>query len=419
MEKQDDTLRQTLSTWINTQNMQPIVDKITPLIWTDINIADSEGIIVASSKPHRIGKYHNAAKGLIEGKEEQLIVERTNDIPGVLHGVNYPICIEGVRVGMIGITGEPEKVQLIAKLVRELLQFHIATARKNEEQSFLVQLRYRFLYEWLFDKDTVVTRAFRERGEALGIGVSRAWTVGVIAQQDEVPHQSGQQMERLQYYVRKCRDQWDQEGWFIFVGNEIILLIQEPDPGRAAQLMRGIQTELRQHVPGMFPAGVGRSTAEPERIRQSLRDARLMCRMSKYRTEHEVCCFEEAHLELLLLLAPEEELTELFWRIFRDFSRQELEQTMEMLQLYVVYNGSISRVSEALQIHKNTLQYRLNRLAKMTGYVPQHISDMSFLYVLMKIYDLEIRNAGKEEPDKPGKKDSYGIDGCNQRTPEH
>ena len=164
---QDFAFKWNLSSWINTENMQPIVDKITPLIWTDINIVNAEGMIVASPKKHRIGKYHNAARMLLESEEDQLIIEHTNDVPGVLHGVNFPICIEGVRVGMIGITGKPSEVKLIAKLVRELLQFHITEARKDQKDSYLAQLRYHFLYEWLFDKSIVISRAFEERGKVI------------------------------------------------------------------------------------------------------------------------------------------------------------------------------------------------------------------------------------------------------------
>ena len=106
--------------------MQPIVDKITPLIWTDINIA---------------------AHMLLDTDQDELIIEHTNDVPGVLHGVNYPIIINGARVGMIGITGVPSEVQLIARRVRELLQVSISQARKDQEKSYLDQERYMFLFE--------------------------------------------------------------------------------------------------------------------------------------------------------------------------------------------------------------------------------------------------------------------------------
>ena len=137
-------LQSALASWVNTKNMQPIVDKITPLIWTDINIVNADSIIVASSKPYRIGKYHNAAHMLLDTDQDELIIEHTNDVPGVLHGVNYPMIINGARVGMIGITGVPSEVQLIARLVRELLQVSISQARKDQEKSYLDQERYMF-----------------------------------------------------------------------------------------------------------------------------------------------------------------------------------------------------------------------------------------------------------------------------------
>lgn len=65
-------LQSALASWVNTKNMQPIVDKITPLIWTDINIVNADSIIVASSKPYRIGKYHNAAHMLLDTDQDEL-----------------------------------------------------------------------------------------------------------------------------------------------------------------------------------------------------------------------------------------------------------------------------------------------------------------------------------------------------------
>ena len=115
-----------------------------------------------------------------------------------------------------------------------------------------------------------------------------------------------------------------------------------------------------------------------------------MCRLSGQTGEKAVCSLDEHPLEMLLQLAPREEMVQLFWKVFENYSENELLQAMEMLQVYAEYNGSIAKVSEQLGIHKNTLQYRLNRLAEKTGYVPQRIPDMAYLYVLAKIYELEI-----------------------------
>ena len=375
-----------LSAWINTQNMQPIVDQITPLIWTDINIVNADGVIVASSKKHRIGKYHNAAKMLLESDEDQLIIEHTNDVPGVLHGVNFPICIEGVRVGMIGITGKPSEVRLIAKLVRELLQFHIETARKSQEDSYLQRLRYQFLYEWLLDKNLVISREFEERGAALGIHIFRPWIVGVIGYPEGYYDETGNQMETAQSQIQQRLNQEELQSWTFCAGSELIVLFQEQQTEAVKSRMEELVKALREQTEIPFSAGLGSCITEPERIGQSLHDARTMNRLS--RKNGTVCSAEAYPLEMFLKSIPEEETAGMFWKVFQGYSKEELSQTMEMLHVYAEHNGAISKVAQCLDIHKNTLQYRLNRLAEKTGYIPQHTADMSYLYLLLRIYEL-------------------------------
>ncbi len=154
--------------------------------------------------------------------------------------------------------------------------------------------------------------------------------------------------------------------------------------------------KLREEFPYSFQAGVGRGVTEAEQIRRSLQDAKIMCRLSGQTKENEICSMEERPMEMLLQLAPREEMVRLFRKAFHGYSEGELARTMEMLRLYARHNGSINKVSEQLGIHKNTLQYRLNRLAERTGYVPQQVSDMAYLYVLMKIYELEIERKDGE-----------------------
>lgn len=383
-------LQRALASWINTRNMQPIVDKITPLIWTDINIVNAKGIIVASSKPYRIGKYHNAAHMLLESDMDQLIIEHTNDVPGVLHGVNLPISIDGTRVGMIGITGVPSEVQLIAKLVQELLQVHISQARKDQEKSHMDQLRYTFLFEWLFDHDTKVSAEFEERGRALGIQIQDPWIVALLSPVDQPENYPDQQFESIQRHAQRILDNGECGGQSIYVGNDLILLLNGKEPPMAKACVQQVQQRLADAYGCAFPAGVGRIGTDRDTVHQSLQDAKIAYRMSCRDPEHTVFSYDKLDMELLLAMVPRWEKQQLFDRVFGDFSREELERTMEMLRVYTKFNGSISQAAEALHIHKNSLQYRLNKLATRTGYVPQSIAQMSYLYVLLLIYDNEL-----------------------------
>ena len=46
---------------------------------------------------------------------------------------------------------------------------------------------------------------------------------------------------------------------------------------------------------------------------------------------------------------------------------------------------SLKQTAEALYLHKNTLQYRLNRIARETGYNPRVFTDAARLYLALKL----------------------------------
>ena len=48
--------------------------------------------------------------------------------------------------------------------------------------------------------------------------------------------------------------------------------------------------------------------------------------------------------------------------------------------------GSINAASEKLFIHKNTLQYKLNKIAEKTGYNPRSIRHSSLFYIAIYFY---------------------------------
>lgn len=400
MEDKNAGLQRAISSWVNTRNMQPIVDRITPLIWTDINIINAEAIIVASSKIYRIGKYHNAAHMLLDTEEDQLIIEHTNDVPGVLHGVNLPIIIEGIRVGMIGITGVPSEVQFIAKLVQELLQLYISQARKDQEISQTDQLRHAFLFEWLFNHKTSISQDFEDRGRALGIVVNKPWIVCVLSLQDQPAHLD-QQFESIQRHAQRLLDDEGRHEQSISIGDLLYILLDEKEAHTAKLRIQNLRQRLTLDCDCIFPAGVSRISNDYSTIQQALKDAKLACRISQRNPNHDVLCYDELDTELVVALVPREERIQLFHRVFGDYTQDELEQTMEMLRIYTDMNGSISQTADILHIHKNSLQYRLNRFAARTGYVPQNIAQMSYLYILLLIYQCDFRDKQKTKEVQP------------------
>lgn len=51
-------------------------------------------------------------------------------------------------------------------------------------------------------------------------------------------------------------------------------------------------------------------------------------------------------------------------------------ELMQTIQAYIEENGDINNVSNTLNIHRNTLNYRLERIRKLTGKNPKNLLDL-------------------------------------------
>ena len=55
----------------------------------------------------------------------------------------------------------------------------------------------------------------------------------------------------------------------------------------------------------------------------------------------------------------------------------------ETLKVFIEENGELNNVSNKLSIHRNTLNYRLNKIYKLTGRNPKNYVDLFWLYSAM------------------------------------
>lgn len=54
---------------------------------------------------------------------------------------------------------------------------------------------------------------------------------------------------------------------------------------------------------------------------------------------------------------------------------------LDLIDMLINCNGSITLASEKLFMHKNTLQYKLNRIYEKTGHNPRDLKDSPALYM--------------------------------------
>ena len=78
----------------------------------NLNVMDTNGMILASGEKERIDRIHEGAAYVAKTKEPLWITdENIADWDGAKPGVNMPIYYKDRLIGVIGITGNPEELK--------------------------------------------------------------------------------------------------------------------------------------------------------------------------------------------------------------------------------------------------------------------------------------------------------------------
>ncbi len=124
---------------------QPIVDHIMPIAQQNINIMDSRGVIIASGHKHRINTFHQGAKDVISSLEiVEIFPGDLDQYTGSLPGLNMPIVLYDQIIGVVGISGHPDKVRDIARMVKMVTELILEQEVLQEEVRSQFQLRENF-----------------------------------------------------------------------------------------------------------------------------------------------------------------------------------------------------------------------------------------------------------------------------------
>ncbi|MCD7835825.1 MAG: hypothetical protein LUG83_04115, partial [Lachnospiraceae bacterium] len=113
---------------------QKIIDEIKVIEPYVINIMDSEGVIIASSDPDRIGEMHYGAKKVLETDDYYIMgEEEAKKYLRVVPGISLPIHFRDTIVGVIGIGDGTESAVKFGLLLRKTVEILIEQEFIKEE----------------------------------------------------------------------------------------------------------------------------------------------------------------------------------------------------------------------------------------------------------------------------------------------
>jgi len=341
--------------YISQTAAQSIVEEIGREINEHINFMDQEGYIVASTDMARLGTLHTGARRIIEEKLPELYITEEMENPTTRLGINLPITIRGEIVGVVGITGEKERVAGYGNIVRRMTEIMVEDSRMKDHRKYDRRVRYRFMEEWIARSGAYYDRNFVERGIQIGIDIMRPRRAMVIhfARYSKLSAtQEGQRkLEEMESAVRH------------YVDREGILYLREPlkqicltaacDDESIRKLAEHIRKLLWDKYEERIIIGIDSVNGGSLHISQLCKEAE---RAAEAGRQDEIVFYKDLYVELFLHDISDDVRAEYLEKLFPGVREEELDAYMKLIDVFFEEDGSLARMSDKLYMHKNTIQ---------------------------------------------------------------
>lgn len=116
-----------------------------PIVEQNINIMDNQSIIIGSGQKKRINTFHQGARDVIHNiKTVEIYPNDLDQYSGSYPGLNMPIILNDQVIGVVGVTGHPDEVRDIARMVKMVTELILEQEVTLEEVRSQNQLRENF-----------------------------------------------------------------------------------------------------------------------------------------------------------------------------------------------------------------------------------------------------------------------------------
>lgn len=363
---------------------QQIVSDMKNIINQELNFMNTKGYVIASTDPKRINTEHEAAR-IVCATGSEIVIESDQQYKGTKKGINIPVYFENSIIGVIGITGEKDEVskfgQIIKKMTeilikeawlkdlsiqrrennRRIIEFLLFTPESEKKQSNISHL---FDFNMSFSKNVIVGKITGKKGNS-----SLHFIDGLNTILDKYFSYNHQQV-------------------FTIKNDEIIIVIDQMRDEDLESILQNIRKEALNKLQLALIFGVGSPTGTDVTIKTSYQQASSTVRWYKSFSEECIHYFRDMDIGLILNHVSETDKVNYLRKVLSRLSKEEIKEYTQILHIYGKYNGSINKSSENLFIHKNTLQYKLNKLGKLTGYNPRNMDDYVILKLAFLLYEL-------------------------------
>lgn len=372
-------------------DFQMIVDRVIGILGKNINIMNRSGIIVASGDKERINTFHKASM-IAASKGKEIIVDDSNEeiYKGSKKGVNLPINYDGHVIGVVGITGNPQDVKPYGLIVKELVELMAAEEGRKNAEILELRAKKNFALELIRENDEKEISIIKERARLFNFDLNIKRVVICcdiidyseyirINSCDEIFIQNNKQ--QILDIIRNSLETGSEiafnleEDRFIIIKNSMIDVIN---------FCREINKKIYNKLGVNLHMAAGSECLKVNDYHFSyLRANDLLKIGKKVSSDTAIYLMENLRMHLLLSQIKEDSrktYLSSFKELFRDVNEGKNRELIETVITYFKNRMSIKETSDALFVHRNTINYRLSRFNEI------YDLDPSDPYLCMQIY---------------------------------
>ncbi|HWO97292.1 MAG TPA: sugar diacid recognition domain-containing protein [Bacillus sp. (in: firmicutes)] len=362
-----------------------IIYEVKKLIDEDIIIVNTDGTIIASTDEKRLGTFHEGA--LLSVKERRKFIITKEDeqrLEGVKPGLNLPIFFSHDVIGVIGITGDPDRILPYGELLKRMTELLIQESYHSDQLQWRSRMLEAFVFDWLQLKEW--SKPFIDRANLLKVDLQADRQL-ILAYLHE--HQTF-----LNEDIWQLIHVWNGEhGHDLFVrwGNDRFLIIQHAQQNMLKEATLQKVKQLKAFIEETWNTsasfGIGQ-TVEGHALKKSYEQAERALTVAM--RENSIIFDADLRLEMCLEDISLSTRKEFIGRVLDSVLGHE--ELLETFRVFFQQNMSLKQTAEILHIHINTLHYRIKKMEELTGLNLKHFPDVVSLYLSLYFLDNRLKN---------------------------
>ncbi len=363
-----------------------------------LDFYNSEGKSVGSSSEKTQNEFKEWATNTIKTGKETIINSSTNRLGHPKMKVIFPLSIDGLIVGAVGISGKSQHMVSYISLVKKMAEGLIKSHLLDMQSQLTTEARQSLIYNLIFHKSNQMDTPLTQQASTIGINLSKLRTailmnINGIEESESFAKDKTKILAIITSLVSGSPDYLT-----AYVGESNFVVFypiqpQEDIPFRRklfTRICNNIKHSLRNHFSSQITIGVGSIVHTSTILRNSFNESLEAMSVAINSDNNDKFHFwDDLGLDLILnnisnniahnyvtgiVGAQKQAVTALLGS-----------DLLHTLEVFFECNLNISETARSLFVHRNTLLYRLDKTYKLTKRDPRVFSEAMELKIFIQL----------------------------------